>query len=313
MIEQITLQQRAELLNVNCFSPTVIFSQGVPSNIAKSDSAVIVSATGLSTLDFAFSKTQRPAGGAFLGGGRTADREIVLTIRPNDIYEAKTILNQMMGCQHRTKTNIHVLYSGVWFNGSGYISKIEGALFDKDLDIKITYTMGDPLFYAGADAPFDVFFDPSSENKRYLGKLLKPRTPKDVTYKSPCKISVKFPWGKRSLKDLRKLQIGLLRDDVLPYIEYNVNENYAGSWSDQISDGVTPVYSLNGLDRTVTWDPAILNYSTNGNMVQKAGRSLIFPYVCFGTDALYVRCYFASNANAYFEVEASYVKTRSGF
>nr|DAJ16199.1 MAG TPA: hypothetical protein [Siphoviridae sp. cttiG1] len=33
MIEQITLQQRAELLNVNCFSPTVIFSQGAPSNI----------------------------------------------------------------------------------------------------------------------------------------------------------------------------------------------------------------------------------------------------------------------------------------
>ena len=59
MIEQITLQQRAEFLNVNCFSPTVIFSQGAPSNIANSDSAVIVSATGLATLDFAFSKTRR--------------------------------------------------------------------------------------------------------------------------------------------------------------------------------------------------------------------------------------------------------------
>ena len=80
MIEQIKLQQERTDVVLNCFSPTVIFSQNPPTNIASSNSAVIQSATGLSTLDFAFSKTQRPAGGAFLGGGRTADREIVLTI-----------------------------------------------------------------------------------------------------------------------------------------------------------------------------------------------------------------------------------------
>lgn len=312
MIEQITLQQRADFLNVNCFSPTVIFSQGAPSNIAKSDSAVIVSATGLATLDFAFSKTQRPAGGAFLGGGRTADREIVLTIRPNDIYEAKTILNQMMGCQHRTKTNIHVLYSGEWYNGSGYISKIEGALFDKDLDIKITYTMGDPLFYGGTEL-FDVSFDPSTETAKYNGKLLKPRNPGEVTYKSPCKITVKFPWGKKSLKDLRKIEIGLLRDGLLPYISIKLNENYISSWTDKVDDNTTPVYTLDGFNRIATWTPNSLNYSRQGNMIQKAERSLVFPYVCFGKDTLYVRCYFDTNVNAYFEVEASYTITRSGF
>lgn len=312
MIEQITLQQRAELLNVNCFSPTVIFSQGAPSNIAKSDSAVIISATGLATLDFAFSKTQRPAGGAFLGGGRTADREIVLTIRPNDIYEAKTILNQMMGCQHRTKTNIHVLYSGEWFTGSGYISKIEGALFDKDLDIKVTYTMGDPLFYSNFGL-FDVSLDPTSENGHYNGKLLKPRNPDSVLYKSPCRISIKFSWGKKSLKDLRKIEIGLLRDGVLPYISLKLNENYISSWVDKIDDNTIPVYSLDGYERVATWTPKSLNYSRQGNMIQKAERSLVFPYICFGKDTLYVRCHFDGNVNAYTEVEASYMITRSGF
>lgn len=67
MIEQIKLQQANTDVVLNCFSPTVIFSQNPPTNIAASNSAVIQSATGLSTLDFAFSKTQRPAGGAFLG------------------------------------------------------------------------------------------------------------------------------------------------------------------------------------------------------------------------------------------------------
>lgn len=312
MIEQIMFQQSAEVLNMNCFSPTVVFSQNPPIDIAASNSAVIQSATGMSTLDFAFSKTQRPAGGAFLGGGRTADREIVLTIRPNNIYNAKTILNQMMGCQHRSKTNIHVLYSGVWFMGSGYISKIEGALFDKDLDIKITYTMGDPLFYA-KDEAFDVSLDPTTENSKYSGELLKPHTPSNVLYKSPCKISIEFSWGKKSLKDLRKIEIGLLRTDMPPYIINSINENYVKSWVDKITDDVIPVYSIDGYNRIATWNPKNLNYSNQGNMVQKAERSLVFPYVCYGTDTLYVRCYFVNNVNAYFKVEASYVMTRSGF
>ena len=51
MIEQIKLQQPNTDVVLNCFSPTVIFSQNPPTNIASSNSAVIQSATGLSTLD----------------------------------------------------------------------------------------------------------------------------------------------------------------------------------------------------------------------------------------------------------------------
>ena len=222
MIEQIKLQQANTDVVLNCFSPTVIFSQNPPTNIAASNSAVIQSATGLSTLDFAFSKTQRPAGGAFLGGGRTADREIVLTIRPNNIYDTKTLLNQMIGCQHRSKTDIYVLYASEWFTGTGYISKIEGALFDKDLDIKITYTMGDPLFYAGT---VDMTYQKGWLGNTYIIDVTPHDTDK-VLYQSPVYIRLIFNSPKEQLAQLSKISVAGRRESR-PFVEYNFLQDYA--------------------------------------------------------------------------------------
>lgn len=310
MIERIRLRQSNADVVLNCFSPTVIFSQDAPIDIAKSNSAVIQSATGLSTLDFAFSKTQRPSGGAFLGGGRTADREIVLTIRPNNIYDAKTLLNQMMGCQHRTKTTIHVLYSGEWFWGSGYISKIEGALFDKDLDIKITYTMGDPLFY-GDDVDLD-----------YQGQWVPGAYTVDiytyknsqVLYQSPVALTIFFNAPKEQLAQLSEMTI-TGDDESTPFIKYTFDQNNASEWIKKVPDtGDSVRFVLNSLSKLAFWAPMTLNYVYNTNLVQRSDRSLRFPYIYLPTDRLKVRCEFRAELSAKnMSVKAYYSKTRSGF
>lgn len=309
MIEQIKLQQANTDVVLNCFSPTVIFSQNPPTNIAASNSAVIQSATGLSTLDFAFSKTQRPAGGAFLGGGRTADREIVLTIRPNNIYDAKTLLNQMMGCQHRSKTDIYVLYASEWFTGTGYISKIEGALFDKDLDIKITYTMGDPLFYAGT---VDMTYQ-----KGWLGNTcIIDATPHDtdqVLYRSPMYIRLIFNSPKEQLAQLSKISVAGRRESR-PFVEYNFLQDYATYWTDKLTSNQPVYFVLDGTAKIVTWSPSSLNYVKDYNLVQRADRSLRFPRIYLASDSTVIQCEFrAELSNKNIDVEAWYKKTRSGF
>lgn len=309
MIEQIKLQQPMTDVVLNCFSPTVIFSQNPPTEIAKANSAVIQSATGLSTLDFAFSKTQRPAGGAFLGGGRTADREIVLTIRPNNIYEAKTLLNQLMGCQHRSETSIHVLYRGEWFSGSGYISKIEGALFDKDLDIKITYTMGDPLFYANT---VDMKY-----TEGWVGNTciidVSPHDTDQVLYQSPVYIRLTFNSPKEQLAQLSKISVAGRREST-PFVEYNFLQDYATYWTDKLTSNQPVYFVLDGTEKIVTWSPASLNYVKEFNLVQRADRSLRFPYIYLASDSTVVRCEFrAELSNKNIDVTAWYKKTRSGF
>lgn len=309
MIEQIKLQQEHMDVGLNCFSPTVIFSQNPPTEIAQSTSAVIQSATGLATLDFAFSKTQRPAGGAFLGGGRTADREIVLTIRPNNIYDAKTLLNQLMGCQHRSKTSIYVLYAGEWFSGTGYISKIEGALFDKDLDIKITYTMGDPLFYAGT---VDMKCD-----KGWTGNMCiidaRPHDTDQVLYQSPVYIRLTFNSPKEQLAQLSKISV-VGRREATPFVEYNFLQDYATYWTDKLTSNQPVSFVLDGTAKIVTWSPSSLNYVKDYNLVQRADRSLRFPYICLASDSIVVRCEFwAELSNKNIDAVAWYKKTRSGF
>lgn len=312
MIEQIRLRQSNDDVVLNCFSPTVIFSQDAPSDIAKSNSAVIVSATGLSTLDFAFSKTQRPAGGAFLGGGRTVDREIVLTIRPNNIYDAKTLLNQMMGCQHRTKTSIYVLYRGEWFNGSGYISKIEGALFDKDLDIKITYTMGDPLFYAGS---VDLDYQGQWVNGGTVYTVdVYPYKNSQVLYQSPVAITIFFNAPKEQLAQLSEMTI-TGSGESKPYIKYTFDQDNASEWIKKVpSTGDSVRFVLDGLLKNAFWSPMTLNYVYDTNLVQRSDSSLRFPYVYLSTDRLTVRCEFRAELSAKnMSVIAFYTKTRSGF
>lgn len=312
MIEQIRLRQTSDDVVLNCFSPTVIFSQGAPSDIAKSNSAVIQSATGLSTLDFAFSKTQRPAGGAFLGGGRTADREIVLTIRPNNIYEAKTLLNQMIGCQHRSKTSIYVLYRSEWFSGSGYISKIEGALFDKDLDIKITYTMGDPLFYA------------SSVDLDYQGQWLNGGTVytvdvytyknSQVLYQSPVSLIIFFNAPKEQLAQLSEMTITGTGEST-PFIKYTFRQEDATKWVQNVPNTGDQVrFVIDSSSKSVFWSPMTLNYVGDMNLVQRSDRSLRFPYIYLDSDRLTIRCEFRSELSAKnMGIRAYYVKTRSGF
>lgn len=309
MIEQIKLQQEYIDVVLNCFSPTVIFSQNPPTEIAQSTSAVIQSATGLATLDFAFSKTQRPAGGAFLGGGRTADREIVLTIRPNNIYDAKTLLNQLMGCQHRSKTSIYVLYAGEWFSGTGYISKIEGALFDKDLDIKITYTMGDPLFYAGT---VDMKCDTGWTGNMCIIDA-RPHDTDQVLYQSPVYIRLTFNSPKEQLAQLSKISV-VGRREATPFVEYNFLQDYATYWTDKLTSNQPVSFVLDGTAKIVTWSPASLNYVKEFNLVQRADRSLRFPYICLASDSIVVRCEFrAELSNKNIDVVAWYKKTRSGF
>ena len=309
MIEQIKLQQERTDVVLNCFSSTVIFSQNPPTEIAQSTSAVIQSATGLSTLDFAFSKTQRPAGGAFLGGGRTADREIVLTIRPNNIYDAKTILNQMMGCQHRSKTSIYVLYAGEWFSGTGYISKIEGALFDKDLDIKITYTMGDPLFYAGT---VDMAYQKGWAGNMYIIDVT-PHNTDQVLYRSPVYIRLTFNSPKEQLAQLSKISVAGRREGT-PFVEYNFLQDYATYWTDKLTSNQPVYFVLDGTAKIVTWSPSSLNYVKEYNLVQRADRSLRFPHICLASDSTVVKCEFRTElSNKSIDVEAWYKKTRSGF
>lgn len=309
MIEQIKLQQERTDVVLNCFSPTVIFSQNPPTEIAQSTSAVIQSATGLSTLDFAFSKTQRPAGGAFLGGGRTADREIVLTIRPNNIYDAKTLLNQLMGCQHRSKTSIHVLYAGEWYSGTGYISKIEGALFDKDLDIKITYTMGDPLFYAGTVN--------MKHGAGWVGNMhiidVSPHDTDQVLYQSPVYIRLTFNSPKEQLAQLSKISVAG-RQEATSFVEYDFLQDYATYWTDKLTSNQPVYFVLDGTAKIVTWSPSSLNYVKEYNLVQRADRSLRFPYICLTSDSTVVRCEFrAELSNKNIDIDAWYKKTRSGF
>lgn len=309
MIEQIKLQQERTDVVLNCFSPTVIFSQDAPSDIAKSNSAVIQSATGLSTLDFAFSKTQRPAGGAFLGGGRTADREIVLTIRPNNIYDAKTLLNQMIGCQRRSKTSIYVLYAGEWFSGTGYISKIEGALFDKDLDIKITYTMGDPLFYAGT---VDMAYQKGWLDNECIIDV-SPHDTDQVLYQSPVYIRLTFNSPKEQLAQLSKISVAG-RQEATPFIEYVFLQDNATYWTDKLTNNRSVYFVLDGTAKIVTWSPSSLNYVKAYNLVQRADRSLRFPHICLASDSIVVRCEFrAELSNKNIDAEAWYKKTRSGF
>lgn len=309
MIEQIKLQQELVDVVLNCFSPTVIFSQNPPIEIAQSTSAVIQSATGLSTLDFAFSKTQRPAGGAFLGGGRIADREIVLTIRPNNIYDVKTLLNQMIGCQHRSKTDIHVLYAGEWFTGTGYISKIEGALFDKDLDIKITYTMGDPLFYAGT---FNMAYQKGWVGNTYIIDV-SPHGTDQVLYQSPVYIRLTFNSPKEQLAQLSKISVAGRRE-ATPFIEYNFLQDYATYWTDKLTSNQPVSFVLDGTAKIVTWSPSSLNYVKEYNLVQRADRSLRFPYICLASDSTVAKCEFrAELSNKNIDVDAWYKKTRSGF
>lgn len=312
MIEQIRLRQTSDDVILNCFSPTVIFSQGAPSDIAKSNSAVIQSATGLSTLDFVFSKTQRPAGGAFLGGGRTADREIVLTIRPNNIYAAKTLLNQIMGCQHRSKTSIYVLYNSEWFSGSGYISKIEGALFDKDLDIKITYTMGDPLFYA------------SSVDLDYQGQWLNGGTVytvdvytyknSQVLYQSPVSLTIHFNSPKEQLAQLSKMTVTGTGEGT-PFIKYTFDQNDASEWIKKVpANGDAVHFVLDSSVKSAYWSPMTLNYVYDTNLVQRSDKSLRFPYIYLSTDHLSVRCEFRAELFAKnMGISAFYIKTRNGF
>lgn len=312
MIEQIKLQQERTDVVLNCFSPTVIFSQNPPTDIAKSTSAVIQSATGLSTLDFAFSKTQRPAGGAFLGGGRTADREIVLTIRPNNIYDAKTLLNQMTGCQHRTKTSIYVLYRGEWFTGTGYISKIEGALFDKDLDIKITYTMGDPLFYAGS---VDLDYQGQWLNGGTVYTVdIYPYKNSKVLYQSPVALTIFFNAPKEQLAQLGEMTI-TGSGESKPFIKYTFDQDNASEWIKKLPNTGDPVrFVLDGLSKNAFWSPMTLNYVYDINLVQRSDRSLRFPYIYLSTDRLTVRCEFRTELSAKnMSVSAYYIKTRSGF
>lgn len=309
MIEQIKLQQERTDVVLNCFSPTVIFSQNPPTEIAQSTSAVIQSATGLSTLDFAFSKTQRPAGGAFLGGGRTADREIVLTIRPNNIYNTKTLLNQLIGCQHRSKTSIYVLYAGEWYSGTGYISKIEGALFDKDLDIKITYTMGDPLFYAGT---VDMKYSTGWVGNMYLIDV-SPHDTDHVLYQSPVYIRLTFNAPKEQLAQLSKIYVAGRRE-ATPFVEYDFLQDYATYWTDKLTSNQPVYFVLDGMAKIVTWSPSSLNYVKEYNLVQRADRSLRFPYICLASDSTVVRCEFrAELSNKNIDIDAWYKKTRSGF
>lgn len=309
MIEQINIGVSNERLWLRCFSPTVIFSQNPPTEIAQSTSAVIQSATGLSTLDFAFSKTQRPAGGAFLGGGRTADREIVLTIRPNNIYDAKTLLNQVMGTQHRNQTSLQVRYDDKWFSSRGYISKIEGALFDKDLDIKITYTMGDPLFYSDdIDMDCDVSWDHSAVNV-----VIKLKPDAKIFYQSPVGIEIRFNAPKQQLQHLSELTISSNRESK-PFIAYTFRDADAQKWSDKVPAGGNPVrFTINAQFKTVTWIPQNLNYVGDINLIQRADRSLRFPYVYLPGDAINVRCAFRDQVPHNIDFKAIYALTRSGF
>lgn len=312
MIEQIRLRQSSDDVVLNCFSPTVVFSQDAPSDIAKSNSAVIQSATGLSTLDFAFSKTQRPAGGAFLGGGRTADREIVLTIRPNNIYDAKTLLNQMMGGQHRSKTSIYVLYASEWYSGSGYISKIEGALFDKDLDIKITYTMGDPLFYA---SNVDLDYQGQWVNGGTVYTVdIYPYKNSQVLYQSPVAITLFFNSPKEQLAQLDELII-TGTDESTPFIKYTFKQEDASKWVEKVPNtGDSVRFVLNCHEKLVFWAPKSLNYAGNTNLVQRSDKSLRFPYIYLVSDRIKIRCEFrAELSSKNMGVGAYYVKTRSGF
>lgn len=310
MIEQIRLRQTSDDVVLHCFSPTVIFSQGAPSDIAKPNSAVIQSATGLSTLDFVFSKTQRPAGGAFLGGGRTADREIVLTIRPNDIYVAKTLLNQMMGCQHRSKTSIYVLYRGEWFSGSGYISKIEGALFDKDLDIKITYTMGDPLFYAGSvDLDYQGQWVPGA----YTVDVYTYKN-SQVLYQSPVSLTIHFNSPKEQLAQLSEMTITGTGEST-PFVKYTFDQNGASEWIKKVpANGDAVHFVLDSSVKSAYWSPMTLNYVYDTNLVQRSDKSLRFPYIYLSTDHLSVRCEFRAELSAKnMGISAFYIKTRNGF
>lgn len=312
MIEQIRLRQTSDDVVLNCFSPTVIFSQGAPSDIAKSNSAVIQSATGLSTLDFAFSKTQRPAGGAFLGGGRTADREIVLTIRPNNIYEAKTLLNQMMGCQHRSKTSIYVLYNSEWFSGTGYISKIEGALFDKDLDIKITYTMGDPLFYAGS---VDLDYQGQWRNGGTVYTVdVYTYKNSQVLYQSPVSLTIHFNSPKEQLAQLSEMTITGTGEST-PFIKYTFDQNDASEWIKKVpTNGDAVHFVLDSSVKSAYWSPMTLNYVYDTNLVQRSDKSLRFPYIYLSTDHLSVRCEFRAELSAKnMSISAYYIKTRNGF
>lgn len=309
MIEQIAIGVFAENLWLRCFSPTVIFSQNPPTEIAQSKSAVIVGATGLSTLDFAFSKTQRPAGGAFLGGGRTADREIVLTIRPNNIYDAKTTLNQIMGTQHRRQTTVQVYYNGKMFDSLGYISKIEGALFDKDLDIKITITLGDPLFYSD-DIEMDCkdTWDHSACNAVITSK---PNS--EILYRSPIGIDITFNTPKQQLRHLSELTIQSNRESK-PFIAYTFREEDAQKWADKAPSAGDPVkFSLNAQFKKVTWTPMNLNYVGDINLIQRADRSLRFPYIYLPGDAINVRCAFRDQVPHNISFRATYALTRSGF
>lgn len=310
MIEQIALGVFAENLWLRCFSPTVVFSQNPPAEIAQSTSAVIQSATGLATLDFAFSKTQRPAGGAFLGGGRTSDREIVLTIRPNNIYDAKATLNRIMGAQHRAQTYITVYYAGKRFDGLGYISKIEGALFDKDLDIKITFTMGDPLFYSDdIEMDYDVTWDHSAYN--VVAKL---KRDSEIFYQSPIGIDITFGTPKQQLRHLSELTIHSNRESSKPFIAYTFREEDAQKWADKAPSAGDPVkFTINAQFKKVTWTPVNLNYVGDINLIQRADRSLRFPYIYLPGDAINVRCAFRDQVPQNINFRAIYALTRSGF
>lgn len=169
--------------------------------------------------------------------------------------------------------------------------------------------MGDPLFYSSdIEMNCAVSWDHSGVNA-----VITPKPNSEIFYQSPVGIDIMFNSPKQQLRYLSELTIQSNRESK-PFIAYTFRDVDAQQWSNSVpAAGDQVKFVINAQFKNVTWVPMNLNYVGDINLIQRADRSLRFPYVYLPGDAINVRCAFRDQVPQNINFRAIYALTRSGF